>query len=71
MKLNDFVEVKLTTEGYAIYNNYCYRRYQISAPELPVFVFTLMNLMQIFGPHVYDGSKEIFENNEVICVERV
>lgn len=65
MNINDIVMVKLTKEGFSIYDAWHFRRYQINAPESFAHEFKLRELMQIFGPCLFTGSKQLFIDDEV------
>ena len=68
MNINDKVTVKLTSYGFDLFlridisgNLYKYN-YNAITNELTIQVWELMHL---FGKHIYMGSKQLFEDNEI------
>lgn len=68
MNINDKVSVKLTKHGFNlflrldIYGNMYKYNYDAINNELTLELWYLMNL---FGKYIYNGSKQIFEDNEI------
>ena len=71
MNINEEVVVKLTKEGFDIYDTFCFRKYQLAAPILEGYSFRLVELMQIFGPGLFTGCKSFFVDDEVQIVQKV
>ena len=69
MNIQDYVSVKLTDKGYKIYDAFHQKFNGLHAPLFSAYRFTLKELMQIFGPHLFEpNTLQIFENNEVKIV---
>ena len=68
MNINDNVSVRLTKHGFDIFlkiddgNMYKYN-YDAVTNTLTISMWKLMSL---FGRHIYMGSKQLFENDEII-----
>ena len=66
MNINDYVWVRLNSEGATIANAfYCHPHHPIPKFEPGLKKFQLWELMQIFGPPIHLGGPSFFEDNEI------
>lgn len=63
--IQDKVQIQLTEEGYKIFNQFFFRKYQTPAPKVDFYTLKLVELMQIFGPYLFEGKPAVFVNNEI------
>lgn len=68
MNIQDKVSVRLTQQGHLLYDTFHFRKFQSPAPNLEIYEFKLIELMKIFGPFLFEGSKPIFINDEINLV---
>lgn len=75
MNINDMVEVTLTEHGKKILDGHirdlenklgidC--KILFKYDEHGKFSASLWELMNLFGEHIYNGAKQVFENNEIM-----
>ena len=67
--LNDIVRVKLTEKGRHIYKEFYKDHPSLIKIDNDNCIETeLWSIMQIFGGHLYMGSKPLFDKNEIILI---
>lgn len=71
MNIQDDVFVRLTDKGQSVYDKFCFVKLQKVYPKKDRYTFKLKQLMQIFGPHMYDNSIQVFVDDEVIHVKEL
>ena len=68
MNINDKVSVTFTAYGFELFlridHDGSMYKYNYNAVT-NILTIELWQLMNMFGKHIYHGSKQIFENNEI------
>jgi hypothetical protein len=75
MNINDMVEVTLTEYGKKILDSYIGNLENMSGIDCKILFkydehgklsVSFWELMNLFGKHIYNGAKQVFENNEIM-----
>lgn len=67
VNINDRVKVRFTEHGFRLYGEHLFlnnQPVQVNHDHC-YYIFTLWELMSIFGDAIYLGSDQIFVNNEI------
>jgi len=68
ININDYARVRLTSHGEKILGEGTEREYHYNE-HTKVFETELWTIMEIFGPHIWHGSEQCFEHNEITIIE--
>lgn len=71
LNINDTVRVKLTEKGKRVYNYYVGLSNAFDKSKEDILETELWDIAKIFGPMFYVGAEALFENNEIILIEKI
>jgi hypothetical protein len=70
ININDYARVRLTSHGEEILKKECDVAHEYHYnPHTKILEIELWSIMEIFGPHIWHGSDQCFEHNEITIIE--
>jgi hypothetical protein len=70
ININDYTRVRLTSHGEKILKKESGNGFNFNySTRTKILEIELWSIMEIFGPHIYHGSDQCFESNEITIIE--